>query len=72
MRLPGLPRQAGGQFFNELATILIAAMGHMKIDHGGRDLLMPKQRLHRMQARPRLNEMSGKTMPQLKGPGINY
>jgi hypothetical protein len=50
--------------FNELVTILIIAVGHMKMGHGGHDMLVPKQRLHGMRAGSHFNKMSGKTMSQ--------
>ena len=39
-------------------------MSHMEVDHGGGDLLVAKQSLHRMQTASRFDEVGGKAMAQ--------
>jgi len=66
----GLPWQSGGEFFDERAAVLIAAMGHMKIDHRGGDLLVPKEGLHGVQTGSRLDQVGREGMAQGMHRGI--
>ena len=52
MRIVRLTRQIAAEFLHQRPAVLLAAMGQMQIDHGGIDVTVPEQRLHRVQTRP--------------------